>query len=59
MNPYVSLRLATVPYYREVRVTVVGRQTACEGGTAALAVSIKKTSCRVLDRAECFDIMNI
>ena len=28
-------------------------------GIAALAVSIKKTSCRVLDRAECFDIMNI
>nr|DAX88168.1 MAG TPA: hypothetical protein [Caudoviricetes sp.] len=30
MNPYVSLRLATAPYYREARVTVVGRQTACE-----------------------------
>ena len=59
MNPYYSLPLATAPYYREARVTVVGRQTACGGGTAALAVSIKKTSCRVLDRAECFDIMNI
>ena len=30
MNPYVSLRLAAAPYYREARVTVVGRQTACE-----------------------------
>jgi len=30
MNPYVSLRLATAPYYREVRVTVERRQTACE-----------------------------
>ena len=59
MNPYYSLPLATAPYYREARVTVVGRQTACGGGIAALAVSIKKTSCRVLDRAECFDIMNI
>ena len=29
MNPYVSLRLATAPYYREVRVTVERRQTAC------------------------------
>ena len=30
MNPYYSLPLATAPYYREARVTVVGRQTACE-----------------------------
>ena len=59
MNPYYSLPLATAPYYREARLTVVGRQTACGRGIAALAVSIKKTSCRVLDRAECFDIMNI
>ena len=29
MNPYVSLRLATAPYYREARVTFVWRQTAC------------------------------
>ena len=29
MNPYVSLRLATAPYYREARVTVARRQTAC------------------------------
>ncbi len=30
MNPYYSLPLATAPYYREARLTVVGRQTACE-----------------------------
>ena len=30
MNPYYSLPLATAPYYREARVTGVGRQTACE-----------------------------
>ena len=29
MNPCESLPLATAPYYREARVTVVGRQTAC------------------------------
>ena len=29
MNPYVSLRLATAPYYRETRVTVERRQTVC------------------------------
>ena len=29
MNPCVSLRLATAPYYREARVTVVWRQSAC------------------------------
>ena len=29
MNPYVSLRLATAPYYREARVTAERRQTAC------------------------------
>ena len=29
MNPYVSLRLATAPYYREARVTIAWRQTAC------------------------------
>ena len=29
MNPYVSLRLATAPYYREARVTFPWRQTAC------------------------------
>ena len=29
MNPYVSLRLATAPYYREARVTLPRRQTAC------------------------------
>ena len=29
MNPYVSLRLATAPYYREARVTFPRRQTAC------------------------------
>ena len=29
MNPYVSLRLATAPYYREARVTFSRRQTAC------------------------------
>ena len=29
MNPYVSLRLAAAPYYREARVTVVWRQSAC------------------------------
>ena len=59
MNPYYSLPLATAPYYREARVTIARRRTACGRGIAALAVSIKKTSCRVLDRAECFDIMNI
>ena len=30
MNPYVSLRLATAPYYREARVTLERRQTACQ-----------------------------
>ena len=29
MNPCESLRLATAPYYREARVTVARRQTAC------------------------------
>ena len=29
MNPCISLLLSTAPYYREARVTVVGRQTAC------------------------------
>ena len=29
-NPYYSLPLATAPYDREARLTVVGRQTACE-----------------------------
>ena len=29
MNPYVSLPLATAPYYREARVTFAWRQTAC------------------------------
>ena len=29
MNPYVSLRLAAAPYYREARVTFARRQTAC------------------------------
>ena len=29
MNPYVSLRLATAPYYREARVTFAWRRTAC------------------------------
>ena len=29
MNPYVSSRLATAPYYREARVTFIWRQTAC------------------------------
>ena len=33
-----SLRLATAPYYREARVTLKWRQTACGGGIAALAV---------------------
>ena len=28
MNPCISLLLSTAPYYREARVTVVGRQTA-------------------------------
>ena len=37
MNPYVSLHVATAPYYREARVTVDRRQTACGGGIAALA----------------------
>ena len=30
MNPYVSIYPSTAPYYREARVTVAGRQTACE-----------------------------
>ena len=30
MNPYYSLPLATAPYYREARVTIARRQTACE-----------------------------
>ena len=30
MNPYVSLPLATAPYYREARVTFAWRQTACQ-----------------------------
>ena len=30
MNPYYSLPLATASYDREARLTVVGRQTACE-----------------------------
>ena len=29
MNPYVSLHVATAPYYREARVTFARRQTAC------------------------------
>ena len=29
MNPCVSLRLAAAPYYREARVTIAWRQTAC------------------------------
>ena len=29
MNPYYSLPLATAPYYREARVTLARRQTAC------------------------------
>ena len=29
MNPYCSLPLATAPYYREARVTITWRQTAC------------------------------
>ena len=29
MNPYYPLPIATAPYYREARVTAVGRQTAC------------------------------
>ena len=29
MKPYVSLRLAAAPYYRETRVTFAWRQTAC------------------------------
>ena len=37
MNPYVSLHVATAPYYREARVTFVWRQTACGRGIAALA----------------------
>ena len=37
MNPYYSLPLATAPYYREARVTVVGRQIACGRGIATLA----------------------
>ena len=37
MNPYVSLHVATAPYYREARVTVDRRQTACGRGIAALA----------------------
>ena len=36
MNPYVSLHVATAPYYREARVTVDRRQTACGRGIAAL-----------------------
>ena len=32
-----SVHSATAPYYREARVTVVGRQTACGRGIAALA----------------------
>ena len=30
MNPYVSTHPATAPYYREARVTLPRRQTACE-----------------------------
>ena len=30
MNPYVSIYPSTAPYYREARVTLVWRQTACE-----------------------------
>ena len=29
MNPYYSLPIATAPYYREARVTLARRQTAC------------------------------
>ena len=29
MSPYDSFSFATAPYYREARVTVAGRQTAC------------------------------
>ena len=29
MNPYVSLHVATAPYYREARVTFAWRRTAC------------------------------
>ena len=29
MNPYVSIYPSTAPYYREARVTLVWRQTAC------------------------------
>ena len=40
MNPYVSLRLATAPYYREARVTVARRQTACRMRRLALAPAL-------------------
>ena len=41
MNPYVSLRLATAPYYREARVTLPRRQTACE-----IAALLRSPHCR-------------
>ena len=39
MNPYYSLPLATAPYYREARVTIARRRTACGRGIAALAAA--------------------
>ena len=51
MNPYYSLPLATAPYYREARVTVARRQTACRSGIASLAaVRIIETVCIVGSR---------
>ena len=38
-NPYYSLPLATAPYYREARVTIARRRTACGRGIAALAAA--------------------
>ena len=36
-GPCESIHVATAPYYREARMTVVRRRTACGGGFAALA----------------------
>ena len=36
-GPCESIHVATAPYYREARMTVVRRRTACGGGIVALA----------------------
>ena len=43
MNPCESLPVATAPYYREARVTIAWRQTACE-----IAALLRSPHCGVL-----------